>query len=239
MQNILLPALLMLSLTIGAAPDPSQITQTLHIGILDFPPNYSCKDDTITGTYVLLLKQVSTRAGFKHTLKCYPPKRLYTVLASGEVDFYMGLKTTEEYKNRVLYSKEAMRHIELRLYAASHKTLPITKEQWPGNRFVIQNGYNYGGLITHLETLEQQGEIILHRSAEHSNAVKMLHSGRADYFLGYKNAVETVTKEMGAPTLDSQEIYKLNLHFLVSKKTPAAAEVLQRLEAAYQSMEAQ
>jgi len=151
----------------------------------------------------------------------------------------MGIKTTEEYRDRVISSKEAKKHIELRLYAAPHKTLPITKEQWTGNRFVIQNGYNYGGLITYVETLEKQGDIILHRSAEHSHAVKMLHGGHADYFLGYKSTVDTVTKEMGAPTLDSQEIYKLNLHFLVSKKTPAAADVLQRLEAAYQSMEAQ
>jgi len=149
----------------------------------------------------------------------------------------MGLNTTSEYLNHVLISENAIKHVELRLYAMPQKTLPESKDHWQGNRFVIQNGYNYGGLITHLENLERQGEIALYRSAEHSNALKMLYSDRADYLLAYKTTTDDISNDMNAPELIYQTVFNVNLHFIISKQTPAAAEVLQRIEAAYRSLE--
>ncbi len=212
---------------------------TLNVGIMEFPPYYSCTNGIPGGAYTELIERVLTHSQLAYTIKCYPPKRLYLKLANGEVDLFMGLRQTEEYRDHVLSSMQTIRNIELRVYAMNPDKLPQSKAEWPGNSFVIIDGYNYGGLINYLEKLKKNNEIILHRSAKHLYALRMLQSKRADLLLDYKEVIDELIDDKDLVNLHSHKIVRLDLHFIVSKKTPAANEILKKMESSYDELQAE
>jgi polar amino acid transport system substrate-binding protein len=213
--------------------------EPLNVGIIEFPPYYTCSNGISGGGYTELIKRVLTHSQLPYTIKCYPPKRLYLKLANGEVDLFMGLRQTEEYKGHVIASLQTIRNIELRVYALDPDKLPQSKAEWPGNSFVIIDGYNYGGLINHLEKLKKNNEIILHRSAKHLYALRMLESNRADLLLDYKEVIDELIDEEHLVNLHSKKIIGLNLHFIVSKKTPEAHAILKKMESSYDELYAE
>ena len=228
----LMLSLMLLPLSVLAAQ-----TDALKIGILNLPPAYICEEGKPAGYYTDLLEQVVTRAGFKYSTQCLPTKRLYMSLANGEIDLFMGLNENQKYKDRIIASEYPIKEIHLGLYALSQSILPSSQEDWDGKRFVVINGYEYSGLIVELEKLEQQGKISIHRANSHKNAMKMLYSRRADLLLDYELAVKGTLDTYDSPELFHQKISALGLHFLVSKKTPYAENVLKRLISAHQELQ--
>lgn len=216
---------------------PAAQTDTLNIGILNLPPAYICGEGKPAGYYTELLEEVATRAGFKHNTQCLPTKRLYMSLANGEIDLFMGLNENQKYKDRIIASENPIKKILLGLYALSKSTLPNSREDWLGKRFVVINGYEYSGLIADLEKLEKNGKISIHRASNHKNAMKMLYSHRADLLLDYELAIKGTTDAYDSPELFRQKISDSGLHFLVSRKTPHAESILERLVAAHQELQ--
>jgi len=228
---------LMLSLMLLPLSLPAAQAETLKIGILNLPPAYICKEGKPAGYYTELLEQVVARAGFEYSTQCLPTKRLYMSLANGEIDLFMGLNENQKYNDRIVASEYPIREIHLGLYALSQSILPSSQENWVGKRFVVINGYEYSGLIVELEKLELQGKITIHRANNHKSAMKMLYSNRADLLLDYELAVKGTLDNSDSPELFRQKISDLGLHFLVSKKTPYAEKVLERLINAHQELQ--
>mgnify|MGYP000408282332 CR=1 FL=1 len=211
-------------------------SQPLAVGILDFPPFYECQGEHLSGIHADLLKAVIKEAGYDHEMSCYPTKRLYKNIGSGKIDVFLGIKGPKEYSDSVLFSGFKIRDLTLELYALPEKSIPETKEHWPENEFIIINGYNYGGLIHYLKELESKKRITLHTALEHKNALEMLYRERGDYLLDYKNVIDIVKNELEMNYIQSREVFKLELYFIVSQEHPSAIEVMNNMELAYKRL---
>lgn len=210
---------------------------TYSVGILDFPP-YAVieKSGDCKGILVELIEQVLEQAGIDYTLKGFPQKRLFRNLSTGEINIYMGVKAVPAYETEVLFSDFPVEEIDLRVF--TRKGTPVIRAlgQLKGKKVIVIMGYGYGGLIRYLK--DPAMAITLDPSRTHILAFRKLGAKRADYVLDYYGPASEAMEEAGIEDLQSHSILKLEVYFIVSKKTPGATRLLDRMEKAYQTLKA-
>ncbi len=211
--------------------------KTYRVGVLDFPPFCVIhKTGEYTGILVEVLEKVLKYDGISYTITGMPPKRLYTGLSTGEVDIYMGVKGVPLYAGKVVFSDSVVADIDLRVY--SRKGAPVVQslEQLKGKKIMVLMGYGYGGLIRFLK--DPKNRITLDPTADHITAFRKLRAGRADYVLDYRRPASKAIEEVGLKDFDYGSILKLDVYFIVSKKTPGAEEFMDKIENLYQALKA-
>jgi polar amino acid transport system substrate-binding protein len=212
--------------------------KTYRVGVLDFPPFCVIhKTGEYTGILVEVLEKVLKHNGISYTIAGMPPKRLYTGLSTGEIDIYMGVKGVPLYAGKVFFSDSVVADIDLRVY--SRKGAPVIQslEQLKGKKIMVLMGYGYGGLIRFLK--DPRNRITLDPTADHITAFRKLKAGRADYVLDYRRPASKAIEEVGLKDFDYGSIMKLDVYFIVSKKTPGAEELMGKIENSYQALKAQ
>ncbi len=209
--------------------------RTYHVGILDFPP-YSVieKSGAYKGIMVDLMEKVLKHAGIPYTVKGFPQKRLFSNLSTGKTDIYMGTKGVPFYQGKVIFSDFAVAELDLRVYARKGTPLIQTIEQLKDKRVIVIMGYGYGGLVRFLK--DPVNHIIMDPSHTHTLAFRKLKAKRADYVLDYRRPASIAIEEVGIEGVQSHSISKLSIYFIVSKKTPGATELMERMEKAYKSL---
>ena len=206
--------------------------QEIKAGMLIFP--LYCVDNgdqPQTGIYLDVMKKTLQHAGVRYQLKIYPAKRLYTNLGNGETDLYLGIKGAPEYEGKVLYSKTSISKIQMRIYAVGDTPLPLTKEDLRGHKISTIRGYSYGGLVSYFSDPKNNIDTAL--TAEHLASFQMLKNNRVDYVVNYKHPSEAVLENLYIPNLKYTNFYSVDVFFIVSKTTPNAAEIIQKLEESY------
>lgn len=68
---------------------------------------------------------------------------------------------------------------------------------------------------------------------DHERGLKMLLTGRADYFLGYKSPVDFALKSSAIPGLQYQTLLRVPMHIVISKKTPNGQQLMKDLIGAF------
>ena len=210
--------------------------QELEVGCLDFPPFYVVKaDNPPEGPYIDFLKDVLNMVGEKYRIVGYPPARLYHNLAIGKTNIWMGTKGVAAYEGKVIVSPEKITDIHLRVYAIGNKPLPKSMEDLKGKTLIAIFGYNYGGVVKYLT--DPANNITLDTASTHELALRKLFGGRADYLLDYKEPVEKTLKGMSPlPDLRYSELSKIELYFNISKSTPNAEALMQKMMDAYHAL---
>lgn len=209
--------------------------RTYHVGILDFPP-YSVieKSGAYKGIMVDLMEKVLKHAGIPYTVKGFPQKRLFSNLSTGKTDIYMGTKGVPFYQGKVIFSDFAVAELDLRVYARKGTPLIQTIEQLKDKRVIVIMGYGYGGLVRFLK--DPVNHITMDPSRTHTLAFRKLKAKRADYVLDYRRPASIAIEDVGIESVQSHSISKLGIYFIVSKKTPGAAGLMERMEKAYKSL---
>jgi polar amino acid transport system substrate-binding protein len=168
----------------------------------------------------------------------------------------MGIKGVPDYEGKVLFSAFPVAGLDLRVYfrkvtpavqnieqlkgarvividrGASHER----KNGLKGARVIVIMGYGYGGLIKYLEN--PANKIAVDPSHTHTLAFRKLKAGRADYLLDYQLPASIAIEEAGVKDVRSHSISKVDIFFIVSRKTPGADELMKPMETAYQSLKA-
>jgi len=208
-----------------------------RVGILDFPP-YAVieKSGVCKGILVDVLYRVLKEGGISYSLKGFPQKRLFTNLATGETEIYMGIKGVPDYDGKVLFSAFPIAHLDLRIYFRKETPAFQNSAQLKGKRVIVIIGYGYGGLIRYLE--DPANKITVDPSHTHTLAFRKLKAGRADYVLDYQPPASAAIEEEGVEDIRSHSISKVDIFFVVSLKTPGAEELMKRMETAYQALKA-
>ena len=208
-----------------------------QVGILDFPP-YSVieKSGAYKGILVDLMERVLTYAGIPYTVKGFPQKRLFSNLSTGKTDIYMGIKGVPFYEDKVLFSDFAVAELDLRVYVRKGTPLIKTIKELKDKRVIVIMGYGYGGLVRFLK--DPANHITVDPSHTHTLAFRKLKAKRADYILDYRCPASITIKEVGIEGIQSHSISKMGIYFIVSKKTPGAAELMERIVNAYKSLKA-
>jgi polar amino acid transport system substrate-binding protein len=206
--------------------------QEIKAGMLIFPPYFVDNGDLPpSGIYLDLMEKTLKHAGLEYHIETFPPKRLYLNLGSGETDLYLGVKGAPEYKDKVLYSNISISKIQMRVYATGDTHLPTTKEEINNHKISTIRGYSYGGLVSYFSDPKNNIDVAL--TGEHLASFQMLKNNRVDYVINYKHPSESILKNLTIPNLKYTNLYSVDIYFIVSKSTPNAAEVLQKLERSY------
>ncbi len=214
----------------------SSFARPLEIGVTHFPPLYNIVPNKApTGILTDILTATLDSMGREYHVAAYPPQRLVSNLISGTTDISLGIKTTTASgeESNVLYSSEPVDRIELNLYALVSTPLPTTENYLADLSNVgLIRGFQYGSrrriLLMQSENLGDISNINSHRSA-----VKMLLKGRISYLLDYEHPIGNILTARERELLHALSVQRMDLFFIVSKKTPHAEKLLEALEYHY------
>ncbi len=209
-------------------------------GITDFRPFYVVEDtNKLSGEFYELMVKILTKAGFKYTMKGYPPRRLYHQLASGVTDTFIGVKGSPIYKDKVLYSKVEARPIKLGIYGLPGTKMPKNIKGLVGQKVLTIAGYGYGGYRARFLT-NPKNKIQIMDTFKHENAFMMLRARRGGikYLLDYVRPSKIALKTVNIPGIQFVSIFNIRTFIIVSKKTKNASEVLAKMEKAFIQLKA-
>jgi polar amino acid transport system substrate-binding protein len=222
-------ALTLFSITLHIS---SCFSQEIKAGSTSFPPFYVVNPDgSASGIYLDIMETTLKYADLDYRLDIYPTKRLYRNLGIGETDLFLGIKGSPEYDDNVLYSHSAISQVQMRIYAIGNTPLPSTKEDINGHKIITMRGYGYGGLVSYFSDAENNIEVT--STSKHRSSFLMLKNNRADYVINYKHPSETALTNLRISGLKYTNFYDAKVYFILSKETPNAQKIMNKLEQAY------
>ncbi|KAF1051089.1 MAG: hypothetical protein GAK43_02564 [Stenotrophomonas maltophilia] len=220
----------------GAAPAGHG---AVSVGYYDFPPYiYSDAHGQVTGRGAELMRRLLEHAGYRADFHALPSARLYQALRDGSVQLWAGAPGKPELAGFTLECQRSLGEIELSLYRLPNRPAPRLPFDLRGKRLILISGYNYWKPVT--QFLEDpQLQLNLHRTSTHAAALQMLMLGRGDYLLDYQGPVEQTRIQLGLPELPHERVFRLPVTLIISRQTPDAEQLRQRLDAAYDELSAE
>ncbi len=207
----------------------------IKTGIINFPPFYVVNENgKHSGLCLDILVATLKKANLDYNINSYPPMRLFRNLNTGSTDLFLGIKGSPLYDEQVYYSKMPISHIQLRVYATGDTPLPSVKDDLIEKSVIAIRGYGYDGLINYL--VDPENKINIMYNSQHEAAFLMLKNKRAEYLLDYKHPADRVLQELNIPDLKYVNLYEVELFFIVSKNSPNALQLMNKLETAYNAL---
>ncbi len=218
---------LLLFLTVPAGAGPA-----VKVGYVEFPPVfYTDSTGNPRGTLIELMGKVMKEAGYAWDAASYPTERMAKYLARGEIHLWVGSPSLPAFKGTTLVGATELMKIVMRSYFINDTSPIRARADLRGKKVIILNGYGYGGWINFIK--EPANKVSYSETNTHESAFRMLKAGRADYLLDYKRPSDKVLRKIPVPGLAHSDITAFGVHFVVSKKAPAAGKLLENLENAY------
>ncbi len=210
--------------------------QSLRWAYIEFPPVFFTDDaGKPAGSLIDIGAKVLDKAGFKWKAESFPTKRMIDCMVRGECDLWIGLATLPPFKDTTLAGKSDLLTITLCSYSIGDKPPIAKKEDLSGKSVIVLRSYSYGGWIHYIK---DPANNVRYQEIpdDHETAFKMLAAGRADYLLDYAGPSAGVIEKLAIPDLRNAVLSSFGARMVVSKKTPHAETILQRLEAAYREL---
>lgn len=209
-----------------------QATEKISVAYIEFPPVFSTNvDKQPEGFLIDLTKTVTSKIGVEAEFASYPPKRMVSNIVTGESTLWVGAAAIPDFKDNTYIGDSVVAKIDLRAYTIGKKTPIAKKEDLNGKSIIIIDGYGYGGWVDYLK--DPKNAVKLEKTNSHESALKMLQSGRGEYLLDYKQAVESTLKTLAIKDIQFNDVSSIEAKFVVSKKYPKGEELLKKLEGAY------
>lgn len=214
-------------------------SQTIRMGYIEFTPVfYTDADGVAQGLLVDLARLVVPAAGYQLQLESLPVKRMTNSLIKGDIDLWAGLKTLEGFDGNTLTGDSILLQICLNAYALGEDPAISTKEDLNRKMIIGLRGFSYGGWVTYMK--DPANEIDFIEVDSHESALKVLErnnkAGNKCYLLDYEQPVNKALRTYSVNNLRKNPINCLDAYFVVSKKTPNAKTVLERLESTYSEL---
>ncbi|NJL59713.1 MAG: transporter substrate-binding domain-containing protein [Desulfobacteraceae bacterium] len=209
--------------------------ETIRMAYIEAPPYYSSnKDGKAEGLVIDIMNKVMKKAGYDWEAASYPVKRMTSMLTSGEIHLWVGLSTLPEFQGTAIIGGTEIGKVILNAYHIGDKPPIMKKEDLAGKSLIILGGYSYGGWLSYIK--DPVNKIAYHEPNSHESAFSMLSLGRAEYLLDYDTPAKRVLGAMNIPNLKVNEVSSFTLKFVVSRKSPDAQNMLNRLEKTYQEL---
>lgn len=213
-------------------------TQKLNVSLPFFPPLTNIvegKLKTGSGPTIEFVKQIMKNIknlygiDMPYEMWVYPPIRNYHNLNLGKANVSIDIKTKN--LKDVLYSSVPVGNIEFRLYTIRQPT-PEKISDIFGKKLLVLRGAKYGPYLKVFKNPNYK--IKMYVTNNFLSGLRMLKANRADYLAGYSTPVKQAQKVMGrVKGLKSKSVFKVDIFFVVSKKTPKAKDILAKLEKSY------
>jgi polar amino acid transport system substrate-binding protein len=213
--------------------------QTIRMGYIEFTPVfYTDADGVPQGLLVDLARKVVPAAGYQLELESLPVKRMANSLIKGDIDLWAGLKTLEGFEGNTFAGESILLQICLNAYALGEVPAISKKSDLNQKMIIGLRGFSYGGWVTYLK--DPNNEIDFIEVGSHESALKVLErinkTGTKCYLLDYEQPVNKALRTYPVKDLRENPINCLDAYFVVSKKTPHARTVLDRLESTYKEL---
>ncbi len=214
-------------------------SQTIRMGYIEFTPVfYTDAKGVPQGLLVDLARKVVPAAGYKLKLESLPVKRMANSLIKGEIDLWAGLKTLEGFDGNTFAGDSILLQICLNAYTLGDEPAISQKKDLNQKMIIGLRGFSYGGWVTYLK--DPANEIDFIEVDSHESALKVLErnnrTGAKCYLLDYEQPVNKALQTYPVENLRKSPLSCLDAYFVVSKKTPNARTVLDRLESTYKEM---
>lgn len=213
--------------------------QTIRMGYIEFTPVFYTDINGIPqGLLIELAQQVVPEAGFNLEFESLPVKRMVNKLIKGDIDLWAGLKTLDGFAENTFSGESRLLQICLNAYGVD-RVPEISKKEDLNNKMVIGlRGYSYGGWATYIKNPSNNIDYI--EVDNHESALKVFDrnnkAGNKCYLLDYEQPVNKALQTYSIAQLEKTQISCLDAYFVVSKKTPNAKSVLNRLESSYKKL---
>ena len=207
----------------------------LRIGVVHFPPMFVVDGGKVVGGSVVeIMEKTLNNASLDYQLISYPTKRAYVSLGTGAIDLQSGTKGNVHYHDQVIYSKNVIASVELRVYGLGDAPLPLNISELRGKQIGLIDGFHYDGRLAQLNDI--QNEAFVSTVDSHRSALLMLESGRINFLLDYKSPVDSELKLYPLPGIRHTTIEKFDLYFILNKNIPNAQAIMDLLNASYLSL---
>ncbi|PCI62094.1 MAG: hypothetical protein COB37_07470 [Kordiimonadales bacterium] len=163
------------------------------------------------------------------TVRVYPLKRLYLLLANKQIDMVFTIEKSKLQGRDVVSNSVPIMIVQVYLYTFAKGPVPSVWDL-AGEKILSIDGYTYSNIRTRLE---QSGKNIgFIEAISPITALRMLKARRATYMLGYKRRMDLAIQSIGADGIQSALIRDIPMYFHMLKTTPNAEPLLQELDAA-------
>ena len=206
-------------------------TRTLRVAYMEFPPvTYQNAFGEPEGEMVGTTRKVAKEAGYELEFLYLPVSRAYLYLKKGSVDFALGLTEVPALKGAVIDSEINLVSVVLSAWYREDQA-PVTDiNDFRDQVVILINGFTYGGLRS---WLERQDDIRITNAPNHRSAIDMLHRGRGDYLLDYRDPVREELMSFSAARIQETEIRTRTGAWLFSAAIPEAQTLQAEFDAAY------
>lgn len=223
----------------GPAPAHAGEARTIRMGYIEFPPVfYTDADGVAQGLLVDLARKVVPAAGYRLETVSLPVKRMANSLIRGEIDLWAGLKTLEGFEGNTFAGDSILLQICLNAYTLDQDPAISKKEDLNHKMIIGLRGFSYGGWVGYLKDPANAIDFI--EVDTHESALKVLErinkTGNRCYLLDYEQPVNKALQTYPVKNLTKSPISCLDAYFVVSRKTPEARTVLDRLESTYKEL---
>ena len=196
----------------------------LTFGCIDFPPFCFMENGQAKGLEIEEAKKVFKVLGIPLKFTELPLKRLYNSVSEGEVDVMIGSPYTPALKGSILWTpKKSYTFSIVAIHLNSVKKIKKL-EELKKHSIGWLKPYTFPFVGQYIK----DNKIKYYKVGKLESGLKMLESRRLDYFIAYKEELDalgiTRNSDLAVSTL-----HLIDLHFIISKKTPNAKKLLDKI----------
>ncbi len=201
----------------------------LKVGVYPFSPYFTVSEGAeIGGVWKERLDKILNKLGHTPSYAVFPPPRLAKNIILGRTDVTISAHHIAV-DGHVHYSQRPIADITLNAYHKPNRPAVSSIKDMTGKSVIVIRGYAYNGLIKDLK--DPANKITLIEAVTHTEALKRLKRGHADYLLDYRFPTENAFEPAGVSSVDfdSNKISQYSVYYVVSKKTEGAADLAEKL----------
>lgn len=228
-----LASLMLLAATHMAHAQPAA---PVEFALADFPPYFQMDErNEPSGPVLELVAALFAEAEQPHVIRGYPAARLYRRLERGEAAVSMGGAGHPEMTRTSLRGSAPIFTVELNIYRKPQQPPIHRPTELAGKSVILISGYTYGAMAQQLAS-PASGTNIAH-AANHSSALQMLLHDRAQYLIDYADPMRALLASLPDSSITSDPLVQIPVYLFVSRAYPQGQALLDRLDAAFSTLE--
>lgn len=212
---------------------------TIQVRYLEFPPySFTDRNGQPAGSLIELTKRMLQQAGYPSVdIRSAPSARLYAGLADGSIHVWPGAPGVPQLAGLTLESRFQVAEVSLNLYYRADTPKPRLPEDLRGKRVILITGYTYRPPVIDWLKDPELG-ILTSQTTSHEAALRMLMLRRGRFLIDYETPISREIQRIKAPNLPYVSLHRLPIKLIISKAAPAAEQLRNDLDRAYQALQA-
>lgn len=203
-------------------------------GFAEFPPHlYLDANGNPNGEFARIVQTIFKQAGIEYQILNRPNRRALNAINTGLSEFSIGpvfvLDNPEDY----YISEAVVAKVTVSAFWVGNKSPIVNMDDLVSRSVILISSFKYAGYRDFIEN--PTNKVTLAVNVEnHVRALRALSRGRADYMLGYRAPTLLADLEVQIASLNSSDLYDVDIRFFLRKSATHAEEKMRKLQTAYE-----